>query len=332
MKDRRSFLKTMAAATAGILVSNPAMAGSTSAGYDRIGELLPLRMLGSTGEKVTMLGLGGSHISGVMDETMAERVIEAAIEGGVRFFDTAESYNKGVSEERYGRLLNPKYRDIIFLMTKTQARTAEEVRERLEASLKRLNTDYVDLYQVHSVGSSKDIDGRIGGGVLEELLRLKESGKIRYIGFTGHRDYNAHQYMLEKTTDFEVCQMPINCFDPSYKSFILNVLPTLVERNMGVIAMKTLGNGGFFGGTRHMHNGPEPRIVPGTATVEEAMHFVWSLPVSVALTGANDVDMLNEKIDLANSFTEVSEDSRMDLVARIASAGFDGGKVEFYKA
>ena len=278
MKDRRSFLKTLAAATASILVSNPTLKGCSSAASDRMGELLPLRTFGDTGEKVTMLGLGGSHISGVMDEPMAKKVIEAAIEGGIRFFDTAESYNKGVSEERYGKFLNPKYRDIIFLMTKTHARTAEQVRERLEASLKRLNTDYVDLYQVHGVRSSEDIDGRMSGGVLEELLKLKESGKIKHIGFTGHADYNAHKYMLEQTTDFEVCQMPINCFDPSYKSFILNVLPTLVARNMGIIAMKTLANGGFFGGTKHMHNGPEPRIVPGTATIEEAMNFVWSLP------------------------------------------------------
>ena len=299
---------------------------------DRVGELLPLRMLGRTGEKVTMLGLGGSHISGVMDESMAEKVIEAAIEGGIRFFDTAESYNKGVSEERYGKFLNPKYRDIIFLMTKTHARTAEQVCERVEASLKRLNTDYIDLYQVHSVRSSEDIDGRLGDGVLDELLKLKESGKVRYIGFTGHADYHAHKYMLEQTSEFEVCQMPINCFDPSYKSFILNVLPALVERNMGVIAMKTLANGGFFGGTRHMHNGPEARIVPGTATIEEALNFVWSLPISVALTGANDVEMLVEKIELAKSFTKVSEDARMALVQRVGNAGFDGKKVEFYKA
>ena len=332
MKDRRSFLKTLAAATAGILVSNPSMAGSSRVPFDRIGDLLPLRMLGNTGKEVTMLGLGGSHISGVMDEPMAEKVIEAAIEGGVRFFDTAESYNKGVSEERYGKFLNPKYRDVIFLMTKTHARTARQVRDRLDASLKRLKTDYVDLYQVHGVRTTEDIDGRLSGGVLEELLKLKENGKIRYIGFTGHNDYKAHQYMLEQTTDFEVSQMPINCFDPSYKSFVLNVLPALVERNMGIIAMKTLANGGFFGGTRHMHNGPEPRIVPGTATVEEAMHFVWSLPVSVALTGANDVEMLVEKIDLAKSFTKVSEDARMALVDRVGNAGFDGKKVEFYKA
>lgn len=331
MKDRRSFLKTMAAATAGILVANPTLKGCASAASDRIGELLPLRMLGSTGKKVTMLGLGGSHISGVMDETTAERVIETAIEGGIRFFDTAEAYSKGISEERFGKFLTPKYRDIIFLMTKTHARTAEQVHERLDASLKRMNTDYIDLWQLHSVQSNEDIDNRLGGGVLDELLKLKEKGKIRHIGFTGHFDYNVHKYMLEQTTDMDVCQMPVNCHDPSYKSFILNVMPALTERNMGIIAMKTLANGGFFGSTTHMQNGDLPRIVPGTVSVKEAMHFAWSLPVSVALTGAHDVDMLNEKIDLARSFRSMSEEERLALVERVGSAGFVAEDIEFYK-
>jgi aryl-alcohol dehydrogenase-like predicted oxidoreductase len=288
-------------------------------------------MLGATGKKVTMLGLGGAHISGVMDEQTAEKVIEAAIEGGIRFFDTAESYNKGLSEERFGKFLTPKYRDIIFLMTKTHARNGAQVHERLDASLKRLNTDYIDLWQVHGVQSAEDIDKRIGGGVLDELLKLKEKGKIRHIGFTGHFDYNAHKYMLEQTSEFDVCQMPINCHDPNYKSFILNVLPTLVDRNIGIIAMKTLANGGFFGSTQHMKNGPEPRIVPGTASIQEALHFVWSLPVSVALTGVHDVEMLNEKIALAKSFTKVSEEDRTELITRVGTAGFEGEKVEFYK-
>ena len=127
-------------------------------------------------------------------------------------------------------------------------------------------------------------------------------------------------------------QMPINCFDPNYKSFIKNVLPTLVERNMGVLAMKTLGNGGFFGGARHFSNGENPRIIPKVASVQEALHFVWSLPVSTIITGPDHVDMLKEKVDLAQSFTKMSESDRFELVERVGKAGFDGKKVEFYKA
>ena len=329
MTERRNFLKALAAATAGILVPIRNINGIEYVPSDRFGDLLPLRKLGATGEKVTMLGLGGSHV-GRLDEATAERAIEAAIEGGIRFFDNAESY-RGDAEEKYGRYLVPKYRDVSFIMTKTTAKDAKTAQEHLEQSLRRMKTDYIDLWQIHNVSSGEDVDTRINGDLLEVLNRAKESGKVKYIGVTGHADYKAIQHMLSKTDILETCQMPINAFDPINKSYINNVLPMLVERNMGILAMKTLSNGGFFGATNHFESGDEPKIIPQYASVKEALSFVWSLPVSVIITGPDNVDMLNEKIALARSFTTMNEEKRTDLVTRLADAGMDGKKVEFYK-
>ncbi|MEM7369522.1 MAG: aldo/keto reductase [Bacteroidota bacterium] len=331
MSNRRSFLKTLAAMTAGMMVPYEQIKGTLATPSDRLGDLLPLRAFGSTGIDVTMLGIGGGHI-GRSDDKLAQAMIEAALEGGIRFFDNAEMYSRGGAEIKFGKFLVPKYRDVSFIMTKTTARDGKTALEHLEGSLKRMKTDYVDLWQIHSIMTPDDVDGRIRDGVLEVVRKAKESGKVKYIGFTGHNDFHAHQRMLEKTDILETCQMPINCFDPNYKSFINNVLPTLVERKMAIIAMKTLGNGGFFGGTRHFHGGENPRIVPKVVSVKEALHFAWSLPVSTVVTGPDDVAMLQEKIELAKSFKQMQESDRLALVERVGNAGFEGEKVEFYKA
>lgn len=332
MSDRRVFLKTLAGLTAGVMLScKNASQTSASPTADPLGDLLPQRLLGSTGEKVTMLGVGGAHI-GIADEKTAQEIIETAIAGGVRFFDNAESYRNGGAETKYGKYLTPKYRDIAFIMTKSTARDAATAQQHLDDSLRRMKTDYVDLWQIHAVGSPRDVDERIANGVLEVALRAKESGKARYIGFTGHRDYHAHLRMLERTDALETCQMPVNCFDANHKSFINNVLPKLTEKKMGVLAMKTLANGGFFGGDRHFYGGDHPKLVPNILSIKEALYFAWSLPISVLITGARDADMLREKIELARSFTEMTEKSRIELVERVANAGYDGGTVEFYKA
>lgn len=330
MKDRRSFLKAMAAATAGILVPIRNSYGIEYSPSDRFGNLLPLRTLGATSEKVTMLGIGGSHISR-MDESTSEKVIEAAIEGGIRFFDNAERYGNGLAEERYGKYLSPKYRDVSFIMSKTRATDGKTASEHLEGSLKRMKLDYIDLWQIHHLSSVEDVDGRIAEGVLDVIIKAKESGKVRYIGLTGHADYKALQRMLGQTDALQTCQMPINCFDPNYKSYINNVMPTLVERNMGIIAMKTLSNGGFFGGTNHFEPGDENKLIPRVLSIKEALTFVWSLPVSVLVTGAENVEMLNEKIAIAKSFKTMTEEDRTELVTRLGDAGFEGEKVEFYK-
>jgi len=328
--DRRRFLQGLAATTAGLMLGDGAL-GDEPAGHDRLGELLPQRAFGATGEPWPLLGLGGAHIAQMGSAKEAERTIETAIEGGIRFFDTAEQYGGGLSERRYGRFLTPKYRDAIFLMTKTAARDGDGARQDLEGSLRRLNVEQLDLWQMHAIGSRRDVEQRLEAGVLDVLRKTKEEGKVRYIGFTGHVTPEAHQHMFERFPDADAVQMPINAADPHHASFIENVLPTALERNTGVIAMKTLANGGFFGGDRHYQNeGPGPKLIPDRISVEQALRFAWSLPVSIALTGPDDAAMLQEKIDLLRRFKTMSEADRKQVVADVAGA-VEGDSVEFYK-
>ena len=327
--ERRVFLKSLAGLTAGILLPRRVFANKSEKSTDRLGELLPIRVLGRTGESVTMLGVGGWHI-GRMNERDAQETIEAALEEGVRFFDTAESYQSGGSESRLGQLLTPKYRDVVFLMTKTTATDGDTAKRHLEESLRRLATEYLDLWQVHAVSNPEDVDNRINQGVLDAMVEAKESGKTRYIGFTSHTKPSAHLRVLEKTDIFDTCQMPVNVADPSYESFIEGVLPKLVEHKIGVLAMKSLANGGFFGGSKHGEHGDNPRLVPNRVSIAEAIHFVWSLPVSVLITGPDNVEQMKEKIKLARSFTKMDEKQRQALVKKVADLA--GQRVEFYKA
>lgn len=279
-----------------------------------------------------MLGVGGWHI-GRMSEGDAQETIETALEGGVRFFDSAESYQSGGSERYLGKFLTPDYRDVVFLMTKSTARDAETARRHLEGSLERLDTDYLDLWQIHGITSPADVDNRLDQGVLDVFREARESGRVRYIGFTGHTRPSAHLRMLERTEGMDIfatCQMPINLADPSYNSFIDNVLPKLVEREIAPLAMKTLANGGFFGGSSHGQHGDGPKVVPNRASIREALHFAWSLPISVLITGPDNVDQMKEKIELARSFTGMDENERQQLIQRVADIA--GTQTEFYKA
>lgn len=329
--ERRSLLKWLAGFTAGILLSTPTKAQEQTPNNpsDRLGKLLPQRILGRTGEAVTMLGVGGAHL-GNLREKDAQATIEIALEGGVRFFDTAQMYQSGGSETLMGKLLTPKYRDVIYLMSKTTARNAEDARRDLEGSLQRLNTDYLDLWQVHAVASPQDADDRLANGVFEVMQEAKASGKVRHVGFTGHTQPQAHLRVLNSSDIFDTCQMPVNIADPSYSSFIKQVLPQLVERNLGAIAMKSLANGGFFGGSAHGQHGDNPKIVPHRVSIAEAINFVWSMPISVLVAGFNNPQQMQEKIDLANAFVAMNEQQRQDLIAKVADLA--GRRVEFYKA
>lgn len=327
----------MAGLTAGLMIPYRgfSLTGGDSAIRDRIGERLPLRKLGHTGEKVTMLGLGGYHIGWTTGKN-AQATIEAALEGGVRFFDNAESYSDGLSEKRYGQYLVPKYRDEIFLMTKTYSTDPAQTRKHLEGSLKRFNTDQLDLWQVHSLQNPGDVDTRINNGVLEAIAEAKKSGKVRYVGFTGHRDPYAHERMLDKTGEdfFVTCQFPVNILDASAQhSFIEQVLPRLLERKMGVLAMKTLADGRFF--NKKVQRGEviwdtRNPVVPDHANIEEALSFVWSLPVSVLITGAENPQLIREKIAMARRFEKMTEKDRTALVERVADME-SKKEVEYYK-
>ncbi len=313
--------------TAGIMVSRNATSGSPVP-RDRLGDLLPLRRLGRTGVEVTMLGVGGWHL-GSMSGSEAQRTIEVALEGGVRFFDSAESYQNGGSESYLGRLLVPRYRDVAFVMTKTTAPDAATAQKHLEDSLRRLNTDYIDLWQVHSLRSPGDVDGRIENGVLDVVIKARDEGRVRHIGFTGHSSPHAHLRMLERTDIFETAQMPINALDPGFESFVDQVLPVLVRRDLGVIAMKTLANGRFFRSISRDDLLENTTVVPGRITVGDALNFVWSLPVSVLVTGQDNPAQLTEKIELAKAFTALTDSEREVLVGRVADLA--GREVEYYK-
>lgn len=330
MTDRRMFLKSLAGATAGLTLTGAAQAGTDN--KDRLGEVLPKRKLGRTNQYVTMLGTGGYHV-GWTTERDAQEVIEAALEGGVRFFDTAESYADGTSETRYGKYLTPKYRDLIFLMSKSTGQNAKTVREHLEGTLRRLKTDHLDLFQVHAISTPEDVDSRIQMGVLDVLLKAKEEGKIKYLGFTGHQNPFAHARMLERTKEsdiFDTVLMPVNILDQTYFSFTQNIMPKALDRNMGILAMKTLADGRFFAKKEQAGWTTDDPLIPNYLSIKEAMHFVWSLPVSVLISGNENATFMREKIALARSFSKLTEEQKAALIDKVKNIAL-AGNIEYYK-
>lgn len=330
MSNRRLFLKSLAGATAGLYLAKTSFGSENES--DRLGAVLPKRKLGRTGEYVTMLGTGGYHI-GWTTERDAQEVIEVALEGGVRFFDTAESYSDGRSEERYGKYLTPKNRDLIFLMSKTTGPDAKTVQEHLEGSLRRLKVDQIDLYQVHSIRTPEDVDSRIEKGVLDYLLKAKAQGKFKYLGFTGHQNPYAHAHMLErsKETDiFDTVLMPVNVLDASYYSFKENVMQKALDRNMGILAIKSLADGRFFARKEQANWTTEDPIIPNYISIKEAMHFVWSLPVTVLISGNENARFMREKIGFAKSFSKLSEEQISNLIDKVKDIAMTG-KVEYFK-
>ena len=335
MEKRRQFLKKMSGLTAGLMVPIQNFSFGKTTLSDKWGEVLPKRKLGKTGVEVTMLGVGGYHI-GWTTEKDAQAVIEAAMEGGIRFFDSAESYGPHTSEIRYGKYLTPKYREEVFLMTKSTAKDAKTMREHLEASLKRMNTDYLDLWQVHSVADPSDVDTRIENGVFDVVMKAKEEGKVKHVGFTGHRNPKAHLRVMERTADnpfFETIQMPINVVDANLDHFINSVMPKALDQNLGVLAMKTMADGRFFGKKIRLEDvqwETDKPIVPDRISIEEALCFVWSLPVSVLITGAENEALIKEKIKIAKGFSNLNEKKRTKLIEKVSDLASDG-KVEYYK-
>lgn len=328
---RRDLLQQLAIAGAAL---TPAASHAAS---DRLGPVLPLRPLGQTGEKVTSLGLGGYHIGWPDSEKQVQAVIEAAMENGIRFFDTAESYGKGRSEERYGKYLVPKYRDAVFLMTKSTASDAETARQHLEGSLRRLKTDVIDLWQIHSLKNEDDVDKRLQQGVLEEAIKAKNAGKIRHIGFTGHASPYAHVRMTDNRAVLNncvACQFPINPVDAASKhSFIEEAVPQMLKYKMGILAMKTLADGRFF--ARKEMNGKvkwksENPVIPAVLSIEECIHFALSLPVSVLITGAEVPEYVEEKAAMVRRFSSLHESQRQELIDKVADFA-DEGKIEYYK-
>lgn len=276
-------------------------------------EVILKRRLGKTGADVSIIGLGGSHIGfdNITDDE-AIRIMRKAIDEGITFFDNNWGYHNGRSEERMGEALQDGYRDKVFLMTKTDAL------KQLVESLKRLKTDYVDLWQIHEIIYENDPDliSR-PGGVLEALDEAKRSGKIRFAGFTGHKDPALHLRTLD-LYPFDTVQMPVNVMDAHFRSFQKEVLPVLVERDIGVIAMKSFG---------------DPHVLKsGLVTPEEALRYVLTMPVSTVVTGIDSMDVLDQNIQIARNFQPMSGAEIEDILARTALLDVSGnGRYELYK-
>ncbi|MBK8502485.1 MAG: aldo/keto reductase [Saprospiraceae bacterium] len=338
MASRREFLESLMVLTSGMMLpwqaqGNPDLHNGSS---DRWGPVLPKRKLATTGIEVTMLGAGGYHI-GWTTEKDAQQVIETAIEQGIRFFDSAYSYGDGQSERRYGKYLIPKYRDEVFIMSKSTATDYAGARKELEESLRRYQVDQLDLWQIHALSSPEDTDNRIKNGVLRLAEEAIKEGKTRFVGFTGHASPYAHLRMIEQAGSsglFSTLQMPINLVDAaSEHSFARLVIPKALDAGLGLLAMKTLADGRFFG-TKMMEaktvwETPNP-VVPTHASIEDAIHFAFSMPISTLITGAENVSFLKEKVNLAKSFMTLGEKDRSQLIETLAPFDKDG-KVEYYK-
>lgn len=274
------------------------------------------RQLGSTGELVSMLGLGGSHIGDKkLSDDEAIGLMRAAIDGGITFFDNCWDYNKGKSEERMGNALRDGYRQRVFLMTKLDGRTAKAATAQLEQSLKRLRTDVIDLVQVHEVIRATDPERCFAkDGIMGALTAAKKAGKLRYIGFTGHKDPQLHLAMLDAAQksgfEFDAVQLPLNVMDAHFKSFEQHVLPVLQKRGIGVLGMKSMGSGDI--------------LKSGVVTAEECLRYALSLPTSVVITGIDSRAVLEQDLKLLRDFVPLTATERESLLARTAAAAAKG--------
>jgi predicted aldo/keto reductase-like oxidoreductase len=310
---RRDFLRATGATAAMTLLGDGAARAADVA--------MPTRTLGRTGEEVSLIGLGGAHIGTQAEKAESIRIIRTALDRGINFLDNSWDYHGGESERRMGEALQDGYRDKAFLMTKIDGRTAASATGQLEESLRRLRTDRLDLLQFHEIIRPSDPD-RIfaGGGALEAVLRAREAGKLRYIGFTGHKSPAIHRRMLEAAGRhgfrFDAVQMPLNVMDAHHDSFERLVLPQLVERGIGVLGMKSIGG--------------KIILQSRTVTPVECLHYAMSLPTSVVITGCDSITILEQALAAAASFRPLDAAARAALLRKTEQAA-GGGRYELYK-
>ncbi len=280
---------------------------------------IPRRPLGKTGVQVSILGVGGSHLAEAKSQDEAIRIVHEAIDAGVTFFDNAWEYHDGRSEDWLGKSLAGR-RDKVFLMTKvcTHGRNADVAMQQLEDSLRRLGTDHLDLWQIHECIYASDPDLHFArDGVVTALDRAKQQGKVRFVGFTGHKDPDIHLRMLGHGYAFDTVQMPLNCFDASFRSFEQRVLPEANKRQMGVIGMKSLGGVG-------------EAVLAGVVSAEEALRYAMSLPVTTTVTGIDGIDVLRQNLGVARGFRPMSDGEMRELRMRVGPQASDG-HFELYK-
>jgi len=305
----------------------PTGVGATATEEDTMSETVshadvPYRVLGRTGERVSAIGLGGWHLGlKHVDEPLSLRIVRTAIDRGISFMDNSWDYNEGQSELRMGKALRNGYREKVFLMTKIDGRSKRAAAQQLDESLRRLQTDRIDLVQHHEILRYED-PHRIFDeeGANAALVEARVAGKLRYIGFTGHKDPHIHRYMLEVAGengfDFDTVQMPLNVMDAHYRSFEKLVLPELVKRKIGVLGMKPLANGLIL----------RSKTVPAI----ECLHYALNLPTSVVITGCDSIKILEQALDVARTFRPMSEAELRGLLARTAEAA-SNGEFELFK-
>lgn len=311
---RRQFLETsvVTIAAAGLL-------SSTWAAEIRNG--IPYRTLGNTGEKVSCIGLGGYHLGKQSDEQESIRIIRTGLDEGINFLDNCWDYNDGESEIRMGKALRDGYRQKAFLMTKIDGRTRKGSAKQIDESLRRLQTDHVDLLQFHEVIRDTDPD-RIfsAGGGMEAAVEAREKGELRYIGFTGHKSPDIHLKMLETAFahkfTLNTVQMPLNVMDAHYDSFEKKVLPVLVKHNIGVLGMKPMGDS----------------LILQSKTVEpvECLQYALNLPTSVVITGCDSLPILQQALKVARTFQPLTQTQVAALLAKTEKAA-QSGQYELYK-
>jgi predicted aldo/keto reductase-like oxidoreductase len=321
--ERRDFLKTATAATVSAAI--PATAQTVHPATPPIKRPespdMIYRELGTTGERVSAIGMGGYHLGKQSDPSQSIQLMHAGIDRGITFLDNCWDYNDGISEVRMGQALRNGYREKVLLMTKMDGRTAVEYNKQLEQSLGRLQTDMIDLVQFHEVIRMEDPDRIFApGGAIEAAIAARQAGKIRYIGFTGHKDPAVHLRMLETAQKhnfhFDTVQMPINVMDAHFRSFTAQVMPVALKQGIGVLAMKTFG---------------DPYILKSnTVQPIEALHYGLTLPVSVIITGIDNTQVLDQAFEAARTFKPLDQAQMNSLLARTATAAADG-KFELFK-
>jgi aryl-alcohol dehydrogenase-like predicted oxidoreductase len=285
---------------------------------DRSSEI-PRRPLGRTGLEVSILGVGGYHLGAAKDQKEAKQIVDEAIDAGVNFFDNAWEYHDGTSEEWLGSALKGK-RDRVVLMTKvcTHGRDKATAMQMLEESLKRLATDHLDVWQIHEVIYDNDPDLIFRpNGAAEALLQAKKDGKVRFVGFTGHKDPAIHLKMLSHDFAFDTVQMPLNCLDGSFRSFEQRVLPAAKERGLAVLGMKSMGGSGEL-----VHH--------GVVTPADALRYAMSLPVAVTISGMESSAVLRQNLEIARGFQPMNGAELQQLRDRCRFYASDG-RFELFK-
>jgi len=287
---------------------------------------MPYRALGRTGEQVSLVGMGGFHIGKPDSDAEGIKLIHIGVDRGINFLDNSWDYNNGNSEVRMGKALaQAGYRQKVFLMTKIDGRTSAAFHSQLEQSLTRLQTDHVDLIQFHEIIRMEDPDRIFApGGALEAAMAAKQAGKVRYIGFTGHKDPLVHRRMLEvadkRGFHFDTVQMPVNVMDAHFRSFTHQVLPLAVQKGIGVLGMKTFGD----------HFILDRVLADKMATPTEMLHYSMTLPVSVVITGIDRIEILEQALEAARTFTPMTSARMASLLGRTQVAARDGS-TELFK-